>query len=100
MFAFRGGLFVDFFLDFFGPFSLEKRTGKNPPKNPRFSSDLFEQNPLREISALREGAHKKKGSSFFGGLRPLFWYQECFGDIEIVRSVFFVGIEIFFCFRD
>ena len=43
---------MDFFVDFFGPFSLEKQAGKNPPKNPRFSRELFDQNPLREISAL------------------------------------------------
>ena len=46
--------FVDFVVDFFGPFSLEERAGKNPPKNPpknlRFSRDIFDQNPLREIS--------------------------------------------------
>ena len=52
MFGFRGG----FLVDFFGPFSLGKLEGKNPPKNPpknpRFSRKLFDQNPLREISAL------------------------------------------------
>ena len=44
-------------MDFFGPFSLGKQAGnnppKNPPKNPRFSRQLFDQNPLREISALK-----------------------------------------------
>ena len=33
---------------------LSENPPKNPPKNPRFSSKLFDQNPLREISALRE----------------------------------------------
>ena len=44
-------------MDSFGPFSLEKQAGKNPPKNPqknpRFSRELFDQDPLRENSALR-----------------------------------------------
>ena len=43
---------MDFFVDFLGPFSLETKAGKNPPKNPRFSSKLDNQNPLREIAAL------------------------------------------------
>ena len=46
---------VDFFVDFSGPFSLgkqaRKNSPKNPPKNPRVSRQLFDQNPLREISA-------------------------------------------------
>ena len=29
----------DFSVDFFGPFSLEKIGGKNPPKNPRQNSN-------------------------------------------------------------
>ena len=40
----------------FGPFSLDKQAGKINPKNhrnsPRFSRELFDQNPLRENSAL------------------------------------------------
>ena len=47
--------FVDFFGGFFGPFSLGKQAEnhplKNPPKNPQFSRQLFDQNPLREMSA-------------------------------------------------
>ena len=43
-------------MDLFGLFSSGKQAGKNPPKNPpknpRFSRRLFDQNPLREISAL------------------------------------------------
>ena len=38
---------VDFLVDLFGPFSLKKKVGKNPPKNPpknpRISRDLFDQ---------------------------------------------------------
>ena len=44
---------VDFLVDFFGDFSLGKQAGKNPPKNPKVSRKLFDQNPLRENSALR-----------------------------------------------
>ena len=50
------GFFGGFFRGFFGPFSsgkqAEKNPPKNPPKNPRLSRQLFDQNPLREISAL------------------------------------------------
>ena len=55
---------MDFFVDFFGPFSwgkqARKNPPKNPPKNPRFSRQLFDQNPLREISALRETQTSRK----------------------------------------
>ena len=50
---------------FFGPFSLEKRAGKNPPKNspknPRFSRELSGQNPLKVISALMKVAVQERG---------------------------------------
>ena len=47
-------------MDFFGPFPWEnkqkkKKSTDNPPKSPRFSRQLFDQNPLREISALTDG---------------------------------------------
>ena len=48
---------VDFLGGFFRAIFLGKTSRKNPPKNPpnnpRFSRQLFDQNPLREISALR-----------------------------------------------
>ena len=40
---------------FLGRFPWKEEQGKNLPKNPRFSRDLFDQNPLREISALIQG---------------------------------------------
>ena len=45
--------FVDFFVNCFGPSSLEKQARNNPlkihQKNPRSSRELLDQNPLREI---------------------------------------------------
>ena len=57
MFGLGGGFFGGFFfVDFSGHFPWENKQEKNPPKNPpkypRFSSQLFHQNPLREVSAL------------------------------------------------
>ena len=44
-----------FFVDFSGPFSLEKSAGKkSTEKSTKKSSKLFNQNPLREISALSQ----------------------------------------------
>ena len=47
-------IFGGFLRGFFGPFSLGKIPPKIPPKNPRFLRQLFDQNPLREISALTD----------------------------------------------
>ena len=51
---------VEFLVDFFRPFPLGKQAGKNPPKNPpknpRFSRKLFDQNSLKENSALRNSS--------------------------------------------
>ena len=55
MFGFRGGFLGGFFGGFFSGIFLGKIRRKNPPKNPRFSRKLFDQNPLREISALTFG---------------------------------------------
>ena len=55
---------VDFFVDIFGPFSqARKNPPKNPPKNLRFSSKLFDQNPLREISAWTQGDSRESPDS-------------------------------------
>ena len=48
MLGFGGGFLVDFFVLFSGG----KQAGKNQPKNPPFSRQLFDQNPLREVTAL------------------------------------------------
>ena len=54
----------DFLVDFFGPFSLEKVGGKNPPKNPR-------QNSNRNLGVSRPKS-TLQGSSLdnFGVLDP------------------------------
>ena len=51
--GFLGGCLRGFFRAiFFEKNELEKNPLKNPPKNPRFSRDLFDQNPPGEISGL------------------------------------------------
>ena len=68
VFGFCGG----FFVDFFGQFSLGKQKGKDPPKNPRFSMKLFDQNPLRENSALKHHQFRN-GQGFKRCFRGLPW---------------------------
>ena len=38
-----------FLRGFFRAIFLGKQAGKNPPTNPRFSSKLFDQNPVRKF---------------------------------------------------
>ena len=75
--------FVDFgvwflwwiFRGFFGPCSLEKSTEKST-KNLRFPGDLSDQNPLREISALRVPRESLKVTFNLAGyfdFARLFW---------------------------
>ena len=52
MFGFRGGAFGGFVRAIFLRKQAGKNTPKNPQKNPRFSRELFDQNPPRDISAL------------------------------------------------
>ena len=81
---------VDFFGGFFGPFSSlenkqEKIHRKNPPKNPRFSRELFDQSPLRENSALTKGV--RSVVFVFGTLLVTFW--SLFSDASVTFSVAF-----------
>ena len=62
-------LLVDFSWTFPAHFPWKKK--QNPPKNPRSSRELFDQNPRREISALINGPSRTPRGN--GPLRPRFW---------------------------